>query len=840
MIVPGGAAVPRKAEPGSPLTASAAANRRHAGLALVLAVLASLAAPLTAAAAQAENGRIIATITTLEGTVHMPGVQVELRAALDGLTIAKTTTDGAGQVLFPDIPPGKYILAASRPGFESRLSPAFELRAGEAKQVLLDIQLTFAAPAVEVRAEPSPTDSVQPVSMSDMLSGNVLDIAPLPGDDFQSLLPLLPGVVRGPDGRLRIRGGQPTQGALQLNSASLIDPSTGDFDLQVPGQSVESVEVLANPFLAEYGRFSTSITQVRTRRGTDTWEIKPGNLMPRFKGFTAIRGFEPRLSIRGPLQKDRTFLSQDFQYRYATTKVTTLAGDTEYKLQSFDSYTRIDALLSSRHLFGGTLAAFPRTLDNATVSTFRPPESTPEFSQGGAAAALVDRFAITQDIILETTLAGRFFEVDVAADGTEPMVYTPQTQSGSFFNTQEREVGSLQWVQALSFTRAWYGDHIFKVGWDVQRSHFDGYSESRPIEIRRFDGSMAEYIEFDARSEQQVSGVETALFAQDRWRLGQRVTFELGLRLDRDATTERANWSPRAGVAVAVAPEGRAIVRGGFGKFVQRAPLNIDAFTAFESRTISRFPDDMLPIVPPGITYRNTVAGELRTPEANVGNIEWDQRFSRRVLLKVAYLQRWGSHEFILQPVPELGQIQLSSTGKSRYRELESTVRYLGGGRKDLTLSYVWSRGLADLNTYDQFYGNFRNPILRPNEYNLIPTDVRHRILLRGTIGLPGKWDFSPVLELRSGFPYSAVDEYQDFVGERNRAGRLPVVRTLDFSVARPWRFKKYTFRAGIRMYNVFGSSSDRDVQNNVASPDFGRFYNPIERSFGFVLGAAR
>ena len=83
--------------------------------------------------------------------------------------------------------------------------------------------------------------------------------APLEGDDFQSLLPMLPGVLRDADGRLRIKGGQPTQGALQVSAASLVDPSTGDFDLDLPGQSVESVEVLANPFAAEYGRFSTSV-----------------------------------------------------------------------------------------------------------------------------------------------------------------------------------------------------------------------------------------------------------------------------------------------------------------------------------------------------------------------------------------------------------------------------------------------------------------------------------------------------------------------------------------------------------------------------------------------------
>jgi hypothetical protein len=219
--------------------------------------------------------------------------------------------------------------------------------------------------------------------------------------------------------------------------------------------------------------------------------------------------------------------------------------------------------------------------------------------------------------------------------------------------------------------------------------------------------------------------------------------------------------------------------------------------------------------------------------------VEWNQRFGRRLLFKLGYLGRVGSHEYIVTPDPARGELQLASIGTSRYRELEATTRYLGT-RHDLTVSYVWARGTADLNNYDQFYGNFRNPFVRANENNLSPTDVRHRMLVRGTFALPGQWDFSPVLEVRSGFPWSAVNEFQDFVGERNRAGRLPVVRTLDFQLARPWRFRKYRFRAGLKLYNVFGASADRDIQTNITAPDYGTAYNPIERSVGFVLGAAR
>ena len=96
------------------------------------------------------------------------------------------------------------------------------------------------------------------------------------------------------------------------------------------------------------------------------------------------------------------------------------------------------------------------------------------------------------------------------------------------------------------------------------------------------------------------------------------------------------------------------------------------------------------------------------------------------------------------------------------------------------------------------------------------------------------------MIEIRSGFPWSAVNEFQDFVGPRNRAGHLPAVRSVDFSLSRPWTIGKYQFRGGIKVFNLFGPSAERDVQTNVTSPDFGRFFNPIDRSIGFVFGTAK
>jgi hypothetical protein len=786
-------------------------------------------------------GRVVVTVA-LEG-LRIPAVGVELRSVDRNVAVGKTTTDAIGQVTFPDVPAGRYVVRAAREGFVNAESAPLTVSPGETQQVLVEMRLTYIRESVEVVVPAnSPTESMQPVAVSDVLTGAKMDIQPLAGDDFQSLMTLLPSIIRGPDGRLRIKGGTPTTGALQLSSASLNDPSTGDFDLELPSGAVESVEVLSNPFAAEYGRFSTSVTQVRTKRGTNEWIVKPDNLVPGFgKGFAFVNKFEPRLSISGPLKRDRLLLGQYLQYRFVRTAVKSLPDNPQLGLDSFDSFTRLDAVLSPRHALTGGVIFYPRKITNATLSTFRPPDTTPRFWQSGFAAGAADRLILSAHAFLETTVTGRFFQVDQKTKGELPMVYAPQGQSGNFFSRQERHVRSLQAVTALTYSKEhWAGEHLFKVGVDLQHSSFDGDSYSQELDVVRLDGSLAERTTYSPLlAHPDVTGTEFAAFVQDRWRVNDRLMFELGFRVDNDDIVERANFSPRVGMSLSVLPEGRGILRGGFGQFAERTPLNVGAFTQYETQTVTRFAADGRPLGIP-VTFAHVVDGLLKTPESRVQTVAWDQRFGRRFFFKAGYLHRDGSHGYIVDPDPSRGLLTLSSNGDSEYWEFETTGRYLASEHRDLTVAYVRSHSTRDLNDYDQYFGNFRNPIIRPNQDSLSPTDVPNRLIVRGTIGLPGKWVFSPVYEWRTGFPWSAVDEFQDFVGERNRSGRLPSVSSLDFTLARPWRLKKYRFTAGIKIYNAFDSGNERDVQANIASPDYGTFFNPIERSIGFVVSSAK
>jgi hypothetical protein len=115
--------------------------------------------------------------------------------------------------------------------------------------------------------------------------------------------------------------------------------------------------------------------------------------VPRFRSSFSIRGFEPRFSARGPLKRDRMFVAQEFQFRYVATPVRSLPDQPEIELKSFDSFTRLDSVISARHTLGGGLIMFPREIKRTTMNTFRPPEVTPDFNPSGWATGIVDRLA---------------------------------------------------------------------------------------------------------------------------------------------------------------------------------------------------------------------------------------------------------------------------------------------------------------------------------------------------------------------------------------------------------------------------------------------------------------
>ncbi len=813
-----------------------------AGLALLL-VLMTAGASLAGAQASQADGRgpggpgattVRGVTTTEQGTVFLPGAVLVLSDPSGARHAITTTSDDTGHFTFTNVPPGDYAIKASLTAFEDRVQKV-HVEAGKPADVALDLSVARLSETVTV-VDRAP--NAVPAASGETLSGSALTQAPLKGDNYQALLPLLPGVVRGSDGRIRMAGGEPTQSGLQVSSASVTDPSTGDFAFDLPGDAVESVQVLQNPYSAEYGRFSSGVTEIRTRKGGDHWQFIPNSFIPRLQtdqnGLRGISAFTPRLSIGGPLVKNQVFLSENVQYRLVRSDVQSLPGDPHSEVRSFDSFTRLDANLTPRNAMTAAFAVYPRTIEGLNLNTFNPLSATPTFHQGGFNAGVTEKATISASSVVDTTFNVKQYDVNIYGQGTRPEELTIAGIGGNYFNQQTRNTRTVQVVSVLTWSpHSEATRHLIKAGVDAMAASYDGTSSSHPVEIRRADGTLSERIGFGGPTVQDAAGTDLTLFAQDEWRATDRLQLQFGGRMDRDGVLGHVNFSPRSGFTLALDEDSSAVLRGGFGLFYQRTPLSVGAFQSMELREVTQYgADGVTPLGLP-IVFAN-VGSNLDTPYAQVANIEYDQRFGSRLLVKANLLRRRAAHEFIVSPVmTPVPALLLTSTGQSDHWEGEMTARYTPTSRTDVTVSYVRSRSTADLNGFDTYFGNFRNPVIVADQYSLTSTDVPHRLLVRGTVGLPGRWEVSQVLEVRSGFPYSLVNADQQIVGVANQGGRFPALATLDLSVQRPFKVHGVKTRVGVKVFNALNRFNPRDVMNNVNSPVFGSFYNPIPRSFG-------
>lgn len=796
--------------------------------------------PVTAASRTAV---IHGVATTQGGTIRLPGVTVVVEDA-SGAMVATTVTEGEGTYRLAGLPPGPKTVVFTLEGFDAVRRP-IDPQAGQDLEVSGDLDIAKVTETLEVVQETYAEPMAMTLGSREALDEKSLKSGAASGGSIDAALSMLAGVVFGPEG-LSIRGGRPSQSVMLVGGTDMSDASVGTTRYQLPSEAVATVEVLPNPYAVEFGRFSSGVTILNLRRGTDTWRASINNLDPGFHGKrgrpwvpTGVRVWAPHAAVGGPLIKDRLFLAQTNHFDYRSDDIESRPQGERTSRTQWSSFTRLDANLGTGHTGALTLGIFPEKRTAANLNTFTPPDSTFDVRQRVYNLGVSDARTLSSTRVVELSTQVSHYSVQVDGRGDLPMVLQPRGVSGSYFNRQGRRTDALQVLATLSdFKPDWLGEHLFKVGVDLLQSRYDGESSSLPVQIRRDDGTLARLITFSDASHIETSSTDLGVFLQDRWRPVPRLLFELGVRLDRDGALESVNFTPRSGVALLLKPDGSITLRGGAGLFYERTPLVARAFTLLENRTETRYAaDGVTPLAAP-IRYANQVDGPLRTPASTTWNIEYSHRLNASWSFRASHLERRGNHELIVNPVVDgtWGVLAVSSSGRSSYRESEVSGRYTSGRDFEVSLSYLHSHAVADLNNYASYFGADRNPVIGQNEYGRTPSDVPHRLVARLRAVVADDWAFASFAEIRSGFPYSAVDEAQDFVGRRNAAGRYPAVALLNVGVERRINLGKWSPWVGVKVSNILNYFAPRDVQSNVASLQYGGFYNPIPREVRLSL----
>lgn len=785
-----------------------------------------------------------------QSKLAVPAVRVQLKSGAAALFVLDT--DENGRAVFLELRPAKYHLSLAPQGFEP-IERDLDLLPGVSLALELTLVPALERTQVEVKGEGSAVE--QGSSPATAVSGQLAKEMPNRPATVADALPLIPGVVREPGGGLRISDSPENRSALIVNSADVTDPDTGQFGLTVPMDSVQTLNVYQTAFLAEYGRFTAGLVSVETKRGGDKWKWELNDPFPEFRirswHLRGLKTATPRLNFEGPILPGKLYLAEGFEYEIRKTAVYTLPFPRNQKLQEgLNSFTQLDWVATSKQLLTATFHLVPQRLGHVNMNYFNPEETSPDASTHNYTGTVAHRMTLGQSL-LESTFSVTSFDVGVWGRGGANLEIAPGGNSGNYFAQKQRNAIRQSGLSVFSFAPLnRLGIHHFKIGLYVASSEEDGQIDEHPVDILNAAGQLTRRISFPRVRQFEISDIELNFFAQDHWIISPRLSLDLGTRVESQEVSGAFRVAPRAGLAWNPIPGQGTTVRGGFGFFYDRVPLNVYVFNKYPDQSITYY--DAAGNVSGGpYLYLNTLGqAKVRHPfifqqpiDGNFSprSINWTMQIEQPVghylKLRTGFMQSLSDGLVILNPVApdpqtNLGAHLLSGTGGARYRQFEMSARFRLGETRQLMFSYIRSKGRGDLNDFGSFLGTFPLPIVRPNQFGNSPADLPNRFLTWGLMQLPWKFRISPVIEYRSGFPYVVTNADQDYVGVPNTR-RFPQFLSVDSRISKDFQVHpKYAVRLSVSAFNLTNHFNPEAVHLNVADPAFGYFFGHRGRRF--------
>ena len=546
------------------------------------------------------------------------------------------TTDAEGNYSFTSLPPGRYTLHATAPGFAPFENTDVEVTAG--RTVPLNITLNVAIEQAEVTITAEAPISTEPENNAGalVLRGDALNALPDDPDDLADALQALAGPSAG------LSGG-----------STYIDGFSGGR--LPPKESIREIRINRNPFSAEYDRLGYGRIEIFTKPGTDKMRgeisfnfgdvrLNSRNPFAPVRAPYQLRRYGGNLS--GPLSTKRASFFIDVERREVddNSTIRAIVLDPSFNIvplsqvvQSPSRRTtfspRLDYQLNQNNTFVARYTYARSTSENAGVGDFNLLSRAYDTASDEHTLQLTETALINQKIINETRFQYIRRQSDQVSQNSAVIIRVSEAFTGGGsqvgFSSNRDDRYELQ-----NFTSWSTGSHSLKAGIrirgvsidDVSPQNFSGtftFSGGRvpqldannqivndpatglPLlvqitsieryrrtlllkdrgfsaaEIRLRGGGATQFSITGGNPEARVSQVDYSPFVQDDWRLRPNFTLSLGLRYEGQTNIhDRTNFAPR--VAFAWSPgtpaQGRQqkmVIRGGFGFFYDRIQENL-------------------------------------------------------------------------------------------------------------------------------------------------------------------------------------------------------------------------------------------------------------------------
>jgi hypothetical protein len=781
-----------------------------------------------------------------EASQPVPGVSLDVNASG---TRSSAVTDREGHASV-HCSPADCVVTAKLAGYQTVEIP---VTAGDAALSVELVKKLEHTEAVTVQANDTGPLAVEDIGQS-KLEVAAATQTPLRPATLADILPLVPGVIRLPDGQVNISGLGEQHSVLMVNAVDVTDPATGSFGMSVPIDSVQDVKVMQSPYLAEYGNFTAGVVSAETRRGGDKWLYSVNDPLPEVRirsgHLVGLRAETPRVNLSGPVIRNHLYMLESSEYLMHKTPVRTLPfPHNETKSTAFNSFTQLDVPLTATQTLTATLHFAPQTVEHLGLNYFDAQPVTPNADFHEYTETLTHRAGIGGGLLASTVAFTRDAS-DVAPQAQGAMTVSPVGDTGNYFSQQNGTGSRVQWIETWTpKVFNWHGEHALQAGTVLAHAEDSGNVVGGDVHLTDANGRPLQDISYSGAGKYDLSDVEPAAYFQDHWMAKKSLALDAGVRWETQSITSTMRLAPRAGFAwTPFKASPSTVLRGGMGVFFDAVPLNVYAFRSYPEQTVTTY-DSAGNVSDGPRLFHNFINTDpnstfaLIDQESSSGNfapyslawtVEGEHSFGSFSTVRLRYMDSAQSDQLTLQSevTPDRSALVLGGSGSGHVRQLEFTSGFGTHESRRMYFSYVrqYSRGtLTDVASY---LGASRYPVVRSLEQASSGGEIPNRFLLWGTIALPLRMNISPHIEYRDGFAYQTTNSLQQYVDlSEGLQPRYPRYFTADARFSKDLNLgAKHAIRLSLSGINLTNHSNYLQVHNNRDDPQFGTFFGNYGR----------
>lgn len=578
----------------------------------------------------------------------LPGVQIVITNQATG-TFREVTSNADGSWYVPGLTPGAYQVSAELTGFKRFLRRDLAVVVGTTATVPVSLELGALEETITVTSE-APLIDVTSKQIGGNIDTKDLTQLPSISRNWLGFAALLPGVVPSPNLASWGSETISANGVDTRNNSFLIDGAWDNDDylgqnnggqVRVPIEGVQESQVLIGQYDAEFGRTSGAIVNAVTKSGTNNLH-GAGFLFYTNKAMRAEDFFvaqnnldEPDPTkqewggaLGGPVIKDKAHFFANLE-RVSINEGRTiqipqrpeLNWATVTEVRAWNALTRFDHQINANHSWsvrwlGEWSPQVGQTNNLAITPAGRQREWDLDQHSNVSINSVLGQNIVNQFRFGWTREDDRFGQNDFSAcpsggfNACSDQNLREQQNVGASLSyltylDGPRNVGT-HWITnspEISETLSWFipdkkGDHDLKFGakyyfteWRFQNhSQINGQfvipsnNAFNPADPRTYPERLTIQVPADFRVFMKQRA--WAIFAQDKWRLNNNLTFNMGLRYDLEYTPydvsqnpyfaggeryplDKNNLSPRVGLTWTM-DEGRSLIRSGYGLFYDK------------------------------------------------------------------------------------------------------------------------------------------------------------------------------------------------------------------------------------------------------------------------------